>query len=384
MPQPDLGTLPSKLVARMAARLERQQKKARRRQLQLPCGIDFSSNDYLGLANHAAIRQALQQALADGVPLGSGGSRLLRGNHHWHTDFERELAVWKGSESALLFSSGYAANVGLIGSLCQPSDLIFTDALIHASMIDGIKESKAKWLSFNHNDPLHLRQLLDTHSQHQGVRWILVESLYSMDGDRAPLAELAEIAQSHQATLVVDEAHATGVFGTQGRGLLDVAGLDASQVIAVHTCGKAWGASGAFVTCPQLVRDFLINQCRGFIYSTAPSPLQIVQWRAAKNLIANEPERAQHVLDLAAQFRQAFARDLDMGKSDSQIVPIIIGDDQRCLEIAASLQAQGFDIRAIRPPSVPRGTARLRVSFSAKHTPDQLERLITCLQKIIS
>lgn len=380
----DATHLPEQLAERLQNRLTRQQNKARLRQLQQPGGRDFSSNDYLGLADHPAIRQAIQTALEDGIPLGSGGSRLLRGNTNWHTSFEAELASWKGTQAALLFSSGYTANVGVIGTLVAASDLVLSDALIHASMVDGVRESKAAWHSFRHNDMRHLAELLETHAQHQGQVWILAESLYSMDGDRAPLNELFDLASQYKACLIVDEAHATGVFGPQGQGLINQAGLDANLAIAIHTCGKAWGSSGAFVTCPQLVKDYLINMCRGFIYSTAPAPLQIAHWRAAKALIIEEPQRSQKVLQLAEHFRHKLGPHLNLGHSDTQIVPVILGDDQHCLNVAAQLQAQGFDIRAIRPPSVPRGSARLRISFNANQTQAQIDDLIQCLANILN
>jgi 8-amino-7-oxononanoate synthase len=376
------SALPHQLEARLLSRLARQQQKSRKRKLSLPNGIDFASNDYLGLADHPAIRQNLIEALNSDLPLGSGGSRLLRGNTTWHEAFEAELAEWKGSEAALIFNSGYAANVGLIGTLARPGDLILSDALIHASMIDGIRESKADWISFRHNDADHLAQLLAEHSESQRQIWILVESLYSMDGDRAPLPAYFELAQRFNAALIIDEAHATGLYGPEGQGLIYHHQLDANAVIAVHTCGKAWGASGAFITCPALIKDYLINQCRGFIYSTAPSPLQIVQWRSAKHIATQEPQRREQAHAMAQHFRECLGSDLDLGQSDSHIVPVIIGDDQRTLEIAKQLQDQGFDIRAIRPPSVPRGTARLRISFNAKHTLDEVDTLIQCLRNL--
>lgn len=382
MPQPSL--LPQKLQTRLQARLERQKKKHRFRQLRLSSGIDFSSNDYLGLANHPVIRQALKQALDEGIALGSGGSRLLRGHTPEHEAFETELAAWKGSEAALLFSSGYAANVGVIGTLCTAGDLVLSDALIHASMIDGVRESKARWISFRHNDSAHLQQLLQEHADHEGQIWILAESLYSMDGDRAPLSAIVDLANTYDAGLIIDEAHATGLYGPKGQGLIHANDLDASRMICIHTCGKAWGASGAFVTCPQLIKDALVNHCRGFIYSTAPSPLQVAQWRAAKRLIEAEPERGKAVLALANHFRQALRPHLDFGASDTHIVPVIIGEDARCLEVAEALQANGFDIRAIRPPTVPRGSARLRISFSANHTQAQVNELIRCFKSILN
>ncbi|MDJ0835432.1 MAG: 8-amino-7-oxononanoate synthase [Acidobacteriota bacterium] len=325
-------------------------------------GLDLSSNDYLALAEHPYVRDAMRQALDDGIPLGATGSRLLRGNTSYHEDLEHRLAAFRGTEAAVIFNSGYVANVGLFATLAGPQDTIFSDALIHASMIDGIRTSKAQKVIFPHNDLNALESALAAH-QGGGRRFIAVESLYSMDGDKAPLSELAALAERFDALLIVDEAHATGVFGPNGSGLCRQAGIQ--PLATVHTGGKAWGGYGAFIACSDTVKQFLVNRCRHLIFTTAPPPLLTVQWHAVLDVIEREPQRAEHALAMAQQFREAVRDYADTGASESQIVPVICGSDTRALEAAAQLQAEGFDIRAIRPPTVPKGSARLRLAFNA-------------------
>ncbi|CAM2068113.1 8-amino-7-oxononanoate synthase [Sulfidibacter corallicola] len=379
-----LNLLRKDFETRATKRLELLSAKGRHRELRPRSGLDFSSNDYLGLTDHPAIRERLIEALGDGVPLGSGGSRLLRGNTEWHDRAEAELAAFKRTEAALIFNSGFEANVGVIATLCGAGDLIFADQLVHASMIDGMRQSKARRVSFRHNDCDHLEQLLREEGSTSGKRFILIESLYSMDGDRAPLADLAWLAARYQAHLIVDEAHATGVFGATGAGLLEEAGLLDVPLICVHTCGKAWGGFGAFVTCSRPIRDLLVNQCRNFIFTTALPPLIPIQLLAALEVIAREPWRRQRVLAAAGRFREGLAGLADMGHSDSQIVPVVMGADRRAVALADRLQAAGFDIRAIRPPTVPPGSARLRVAFNAGHDAVTIEKLVAILREILA
>jgi len=366
---------------RLRSRLNRLAARDRLRSLEPRRGIDLSSNDYLGLSNHPAIRAALQQALADGIPLGATGSRLLRGNTEWHEALETRLAAFKGSEAALIFNSGYEANLGVLSTLIQPVDLVFSDALIHASMIDGIRASKAEKIIFPHNDMTALEMAL-AKAQREQVKFIVVESLYSMEGDRAPLELLADLAQRYGALLIVDEAHATGVFGVGGAGLLNLAGV--TPLVAIHTCGKAWGASGAFISCTALVKQYLVNRCRNLIFTTAPPPLMAIQWHAVLDLMASESWRAARALDLAASFRAAVAGEVETGSSDSQIVPILCGSEARALWAAEQFRQAGFDIRAIRPPTVPIGGARLRLAFNARLEDGQVARLVDCCRDIFA
>src|SRR4051812_31471832 len=336
----------------------------RRRTLVPRTGYDFASNDYLGLAGSAEMRAIVADALARGVPIGAGGSRLLRGNHEEHEALETEAAQWFGSEAALYFSTGFAANGGLFAALPGADDLVVHDELIHASVHDGMRLGRAARVSARHNDADAVADAI-AHWRREGGSgrpWIAVESLYSMDGDRAPLADLVAIADREDAVLIVDEAHATGVFGPSGRGLTaEWEGRD--NLITLRTCGKALGAEGALVCASRAVCDILINRARGFIFSTSPSPLMAAAVRGSLGLLEREPEL---IAKLGALVRHAHDRLVALGAlaSGSPIMPVIIGDDARTMEIAARLQAQGFDVRGIRPPTVPVGTARLRLSIT--------------------
>lgn len=364
--------------ARLNAQLQRLANKERRRHLQVSDGIDLSANDYLGLAGHPAVAQAMQRALSEGVPVGATGSRLLSGHSKWHAAFEARMAAFAGTESALLFNSGYDANVGALSTLFGAGDTIFADALIHASMIDGIRAAKANWQPFRHNDLNHLEDLL-RNGKSTGQRVIVVESVYSMDGDRAPLGDLAQLAERYNAMLFVDEAHGTGVFGEHGAGLLAEHGLCGLPVVTVHTFGKAWAAVGACVAASQSVCEVLINRCRNFIYTTALPPLTVVQLDKVLDLVEQADWRRARVLALSQRLRNGLADVAHMGAADSPIVPIVLGTDQAALAAAAGLQKAGFAVRAIRPPTVPRGTARLRLSLSASLEDDDLDRLVkTC------
>ncbi len=337
---------------------------ARLRRLQPRTGLDFSSNDYLGLARAQRLRNAVAAALARGVAIGSGGSRLLRGNDPEHEALEAEAAAFFGSEAALFFSSGYAANAALLSTLPQRGDLIVHDALIHASAHEGMRLARAESVATPHNDATAVDQAIADWRRRGGTgrAWIAVESLYSMDGDRAPLADLAAVAARHAAMLLIDEAHATGVFGPDGRGLAaDLEG--AENVITLRTCGKALGCEGALLCGPRTMRDFLVNRGRAFIFSTAPSPLMASAVRESLRILADEPDRRERLSALIA-FAERTLAPCGVTPTGSQILPLIIGADAPTMRLAAALQAAGFDIRGIRPPTVPPGTARLRVSLT--------------------
>jgi len=355
--------------------------KGRLRALTATRGRDFTSNDFLGLAESAALRDAAAAALARGVPVGAGGSRLLRGNHPEHEALEEEAASFFGSETALYFPTGYAANAAIIATLPREGDLIVYDALIHASVRAGMEPSRISAIEAPHSDVGAMEAIIAgwRAGGGKGRVWIAVETLYSMDGDRAPLADLVALAAKHDAVLVLDEAHATGVYGDQGRGL-GALYEGAPNIISLHTCGKALGAAGALVCLPRLYRDFLVNRGRSFIYSTAPSPLMAAVVREALKLCAGaEQERTQ----LQALVRQANAHldKLGLAQSGSQILPVVLGADRRATAFADALQAQGHDIRAIRPPTVPEGTARLRVSITRNVTSDDVDALFADLAR---
>ncbi len=352
-------------------------RRGRLRSLEPRLGADFTSNDYLGLAQSDDLKAAVISALERGVPVGAGGSRLLRGNHDEHEALETEAAQFFKAETALFFGGGFVANTAIFATLPQRGDLIVHDELIHASAHDGMRLSKAQSISVRHNDA---QAFDDAIAQWRagggtGQPWIAVESLYSMDGDRAPLNALVEIADRHDGVLVIDEAHATGVFGPEGRGL--GAALEGhGNVISLHTCGKALGATGALVLAPKIYRDFLINRARAFIYATAPSPLMAATVRAALTICANEPMRRNSLHARIAFANNRLQALVGVEPSGSQIQPIIAGADTTALALAAAMKARGFDIRAIRPPTVPEGTARLRMTLTLNTSEGDIAALV--------
>ena len=340
-------------------------RKGRLRKLTPGAGLDFTSNDYLGLAQSAALRDAAATALARGVPLGAGGSRLLRGNHPEHEALEAEAADFFGAEASLYFPTGFAANAALLETLPRREDLIVHDALIHASVRAGLDPARVTVMETPHNDVTAIEDAIRRWRADggKGRPWIAVETLYSMDGDRAPLDDLVALADRTDAMLLLDEAHATGVHGPQGRGL--GAGLEGrANVISLHTCGKALGASGGLVTLPAIYKEFLVNRSPAFVYSTAPSPLMAAVVRQALKLAAAADEQRARVAALVAHAGKLMASSQGWKASGSQIQPIILGADTRAVRFAEGLQALGYDIRAIRPPTVPEGTARLRLAIT--------------------
>ena len=349
--------------------------KGRLRALAPRTGRDFTSNDFLALAESRALRDAARDALERGVPVGAGGSRLLRGNHPEHEALEDEAAGFFGSEAALYFPTGFAANAALVATLPREGDRIVYDALIHASIRDGLDPARIAAISAPHNDVTAMEDIIRQWRGQGGMGrvWIAAETLYSMDGDRAPLSDLVALAARHDAMLLLDEAHATGVYGDQGRGL-GAAYEGAPNIVSLHTCGKGLGASGALVCLPRLHREFIVHRGRAFFYSTAPSPLMAAVVRAALKICAGaQQERAQ----LQALVRQAGALMKNMGlpPSGSQIVPVILSADTRAVAFATALQARGHDVRAIRPPTVPEGTARLRIALTLHVTPQDVDAL---------
>ena len=338
---------------------------SRLRSLRLSSGRDFSSNDYLGLATSPRLSAALTAALARGTPIGAGGSRLLRGNTPEHEAVEAAAASLFHAERTLFFGSGYMANLALFSTLPQRDDLVILDEWIHASAREGVRAGRAASTYAAHNDCSAVDDHIRTWRA-QGGRgrvWIAVESLYSMDGDRAPLAQMSELADRHEAFLVVDEAHATGVFGPDGRGF--AASIEGREnVIVLHTCGKALGGAGALLNMPRILCDFLVNRCRPFIYSTAPSPLMAVAALEALTILKEEPERREKLAQLVAYASQKALVHGGFAVSGSQIIPVIVGDDRRTMNLASALQRLGFDVRGVRPPTVPTNTARLRISLT--------------------
>jgi len=364
--------------------LENLAAKGRLRALTQTRGRDFTSNDYLALAESDHLRQAAAEALARGVPLGAGGSRLLRGNHPEHEALEEEAASFFGSETSLYFPTGFAANAAIAATLPRREDLIVYDSLIHASFRDGLEPGRIQAIEAPHNDANAMDTIIKGWragggpGKNKGRIWIAAETLYSMDGDRAPLADLVALASRHDAMLILDEAHATGVHGDQGRGL-GAQYEGAPNIISLHTCGKGLGAAGALVCLPKLYRDFMVNRGRAFIYSTAPSPLMAAVVRSSLKICAGaEQERTQ--LRNLVRHAEAHLHRLGLKASGSQIQPIILGEDRRAVAFAQALQARGHDIRAIRPPTVPEGTARLRLAITLHVTLADLDALFADLE----
>lgn len=351
--------------------------RGRLRALAPRAGIDFSSNDYLGLGSSPQLAAAVSEALERGVPVGAGGSRLLRGNDPEHEALETDAAQFFGAETALYMGGGFAANTAIFSTLPQRGDLIVYDELIHASAHDGMRLTRAEVAQAVHNDAASFDSVIRAWRDRGGMGrvWIAVETLYSMEGDTAPLDDLARIAAAHDAMLVIDEAHATGVFGPSGRGL-GAALEGAPNVVSLHTCGKALGVSGALILAPRILRDFLVNRARPFIYATAPSPLMAAAVRAALKLCATQAERRQALAQRIALARDELSRHCDVVPTHTQIQPVIVKSDQRAVDMARHLQSMGFDIRAVRPPTVPEGTARLRLSLTLNATGDETRQLI--------
>jgi 8-amino-7-oxononanoate synthase len=339
--------------------------RGRLRSLRARAGIDFTSNDYLGLAESAELSQAAADAVARGVPVGSGGSRLLRGNHPEHEALETEAAAYFGAETALYFGGGYVANFAIFSTLPQTGDLIVHDELIHASVHEGLRRGRADFVGVPHNnvDAFDAAIVRWRAAGGKGRPWLAVESLYSMDGDSPDLVELLGVADRHEAMLVIDEAHATGVLGPQGRGLA-AAFEGRDNVITLHTCGKALGTVGGFVLAPRIIRDFLVNRSRPFIFATAPSPLTAAITRAALEMSRSNPERRERLARLVQFAGSELRRRCHIEPSGSHIVPVVVGPDRAAVTLASALQRRGYDVRAIRPPTVAEGTARLRIALT--------------------
>lgn len=374
-----------KRLARYEATLRQLERKSRRRTLTQRTGIDFTSNDYLGLAGSSRLKTSVLSALERGVPVGAGGSRLLRGNHPEHEALEEEAAAFFHSERMLYFGSGYAANVAILATLPRRNDLVIYDELIHASAHAGIAMGRGAAIAVPHNDLDAFEDVIRKwrESGGDGHPWIVVESLYSMDGDRAPLAGLADVSNRYDGFLLIDEAHATGVHGADGRGFsTELEGRD--NVIVLHTCGKALGVSGALVGGSRILCDYLINHARPFIYATAPSPLAAASVREALHILSDEPERRQELQEMIRCANEQASSHLRIEGSDSQIIPVIIGDSGRTLRIAQQMQADGFDIRAIRPPTVPANTARLRIAITLNIDFPTVSRMFERLAQVMT
>jgi 8-amino-7-oxononanoate synthase len=334
--------------------------------------LNFSCNDYLGLSKHPRVMAAAKEAL-DEYGAGSTASRLVAGTLPIHEQLERRLADFKNYPAALVFGSGYLVNAGVIPSLVNRDDTVFADKLVHASLIDGIALSRAKLVRFRHNDSEHIEELLKKHTA--GRKLVVTESVFSMDGDLAPLPEIADAASKHNAMLMIDEAHATGVFGPAGSGRIREHRIESSVNLSMGTLSKALGSYGGFVACSTNMRELFVNRARALIYTTALPPSVIASSIAALDVLQTSPELGVELLTRAKSFRNTLkAAGLDTMQSASQIIPLRVGDNANALALAERLRASGIITVAIRPPTVPPGSARLRLSVTLDHSEKDLAR----------
>lgn len=340
--------------------------------------VNFCSNDYLGLANHPELVSAAQAA-TQAYGFGGGASHLVCGHSHEHHALEEELAEFTGRDRVLLFSTGYMANIGVLQALLDRHASVFEDKLNHASLLDGAQICRAKRLRYAHVDMAQLdRQLLASKTPD---KLIVTDGVFSMDGDMAPLPELSDIALRHHAMLMVDDAHGFGVLGENGGGLQEHFGLSQDQLpVLVGTLGKAFGSFGAFVAGSEDLIEYLIQFARSYIYTTSMPPAVAAATRAALHIIQTEKQRREHLWQLISYFKQCCnEQGIHLMPSDTPIQPILVGDDGDALALSQSLKDKGLWVSAIRPPTVPEGSARLRVTLSAAHTRSQIDLLVECL-----
>jgi 8-amino-7-oxononanoate synthase len=398
------------LPGRWTAVLDRLRAEGRYRRLSVPRGVDFASNDYLGYAGggraielpgehhtrgtvggppsggssvESRLKAGLQRTL---LPRSGMASRLLRGQQPIWEEVETALAQWHGAEAALMLTSGYAANEGLLSTIIEPQDWVASDALNHASIIDGLRLARAERFIYQHLDLDHLEFGLREASRRRREErqlFVVTESLFGMDGDLAPLEQLVSLAERYGAALIVDEAHSTGCFGPAGSGCVDAAGVRARLLATVHTGGKALGVAGAYICGSALLRELLINRCRHFIFTTA-LPAAVGAWwlEALVRVRADDVGRAA-LHQAAATFRASLAQHGVHALGGHYIVPVVLGEDRHAVEAARLLQDVGWDIRAIRPPSVPPGSARLRISIHADHDEETLAAAAAAVARVL-
>ncbi len=342
--------------------------------------INFSSNNYLGIANHHALCEAAKAAI-DRYGCGSGASRLISGNMTLHEELESKLAAFKGTEAALVFNSGFQANTGIIPALVGPDDFVFSDALNHASIIDGCRLARAKTVVYEHCDVDQLERALKE-APGRGRKLIVTESLFSMDGDEAPLKEIVELAERYGAMVMVDEAHATGVYEPNGTGLVAKLGLGERVMVQMGTLGKALGGFGAYVAGSNSLRELLINRCRSFIFTTSLPPAVMAMAMAAIDLVKKEPERRQALRKNCDALRNGLIKlGFTLGDSQSQILPLLVGEAGACMKLSENLLLRGIFAQGIRPPTVPPGTSRLRITLMATHTDEHIRRALQAFEE---
>jgi len=339
----------------------------------------FCSNNYLGLANHPRLKQAACEA-AERLGSGSGASRLVCGNMSAHVELEEELARFKQAEAAIIFPTGYMANLGAISALAGPKDTVIIDRLCHASIIDGCRLSRAKLQVYEHLDMDSLEHVLSRSGKYRR-RLVITDSIFSMDGDIAPLPQIIELCRRYQAVSMVDEAHATGVFGEHGRGTLEHLGVEGQMDVVMGTLSKAVGSLGGFVVGSQVLIDYLRQNCRSFIYTTALPPGVCAASTAGLKIIQDEPQRRQRLWENVEYLRRGL---LELGfnlmGSQSQIIPVLLGDEARTIQVSEKLFRQGILIPGIRPPTVPKGQSRLRITLMSDHSREDLDCLLEALR----
>jgi len=344
--------------------------------------LNLSSNNYLGLADHPKIKEVAIKALQR-YGAGAGASRLVSGDMAPHRELESRLARFKGSEAALLFNSGYHANLGIITALVGRGDVILSDRLNHASIIDAAILSRATVKRYLHRNMDTLERLLVEHRQSRR-RLIVTDGLFSMDGDLAPMKEIVKLAKRYDAIVMVDDAHATGTLGERGRGSLEHHAIKSDEIIQMGTLGKAIGSFGGFVAGGTKLIDYLINRARPFVFTTALPPSVCAASTAALEVITEEPELVATLQERAAFMNNALkSAGLDTMTSESQIIPLLIGDQERAVTASKGLLKEGLYVQAIRPPTVPEGTSRLRLTVMAGHTIEELDRAVTIIKGII-
>ena len=345
--------------------------------------INWCSNDYLGLSTHPALREAADRAAAD-WGIGARASRLLTGTTPWHLRLERALAAWFRAEAAIVYPSGYLANLGTLGALASSEDLLFIDRCAHASLVDAARASRATLRVFHHNDPAHVAHLF-ARARPARRRFIITEGIFSMEGDQAPLADLVNIAKAHEALVYLDDAHGAFVTGATGRGTPEVEGVPHERLLYMGTLGKALGCQGGFVIGPQALIELLHHRARTFLYTTALATPLAAAAVAALEVLAAEPQRRgcleqgmEHLRRRVAGMDELTSLSVPIA---SHIIPVILGSAHRALEVAESLERQGHWVPAIRPPTVPRGSARLRLSLTAAHTTAHIDNLVRALKQ---
>ncbi len=336
----------------------------------------FSSNNYLGLAHHPRVKAAAVEAV-ERWGTGSGGSRLTTGNFVLHRRLEERIARFKGTEDAIVFSSGYLANLGVISALVGRGDLVLSDELNHASIIDGCRLSRATVKVFRHRDVAHVRDILLAERNSYRRCLIVTDGVFSMDGDIAPLPQLLQLAEEFQVLLIVDDAHATGVLGKRGAGTVEHFGLEGQGIIQMGTLSKALGSEGGYVAGDAILIDYLRNRARSFIFSTAPSPPVVAAAMAALDVLEEEPCLIDQLHANACQlYRGLKEMGFEVLPTESAIIPLMVGETRRALTLSAALAEKGVFVTAIRPPTVPEGTSRLRITVMATHKPEDIQRAL--------